>query len=121
MDVQDVLSQARDAITVRRVFGEPYEKNGVTVIAVANVRGGAGGGGGESPADNAKGSGGGFGVIARPVGMYVIRGDKVTWEPALDVTRIAIGGQLLGAIALLTIRSIVRSRRKSRCLVASRV
>lgn len=112
MDVQDVLSQARDAITVRRVFGEPYEKDGVTVIAAASVRGG--GGGGESPADGSTGSGGGFGMSARPVGMYVIRGDKVMWEPAMDLTRIAIGGQILGAIALLTIRSIVRSRRKSR-------
>jgi uncharacterized spore protein YtfJ len=114
MDRHDVLSQARDAITVRRVFGEPYEKDGVTVIAAASVRGGAGGGGGESPADQASGSGGGFGLSARPVGMYVIRGDAVTWEPALDVTRIAIGGQILGAVALLTIRSIVRSRRKGR-------
>lgn len=113
MDVQDVLSQARDAITVRRVFGEPYEKDGVTVIPAAGVRGG-GGGGGESADSKESGSGGGFGLSARPVGAYVIRGDEVTWQPALDVTRIAIGGQLVGVIALLTIRSIVRSRRKSR-------
>lgn len=39
MDVQDVITQARDAITVKRVFGEPYERNGVTVIPVARVKG----------------------------------------------------------------------------------
>src|ERR1035437_6566024 len=46
MDVHEVLNHARDAMTVKRVFGDPYEKDGVTVIPVANVMGGAGGGGG---------------------------------------------------------------------------
>ena len=48
MEVQDVIAQARDVLTVKRVFGEPYEKDGVTVIPVARVGGGAGGGGGEA-------------------------------------------------------------------------
>lgn len=46
MDVQDVIAQTRDALTVKKVFGEPYEKSGVTMIPVARVQGGAGGGGG---------------------------------------------------------------------------
>src|SRR5215467_2732264 len=93
MNPQDVLAQARDALTVRRVFGEPYEKDGVTVVAAASVRGGGGAGGGSREGE--EGSGGGFGVNARPVGMYVIRGDQVSWQPAVDVTRIVLGGQLL--------------------------
>jgi uncharacterized spore protein YtfJ len=48
MDVHEVLNHAREAMTVKRVFGDPYEKDGVTVIPVANVMGGAGGGGGSS-------------------------------------------------------------------------
>jgi uncharacterized spore protein YtfJ len=44
MEVQDVIAQARDALTVKRVFGEPYEKDGVTIIPAATVQGGAGGG-----------------------------------------------------------------------------
>ena len=35
MEVNDVISQARDTLTVKRVFGDPYEKNGVTVIPAA--------------------------------------------------------------------------------------
>ncbi|HEY7046892.1 MAG TPA: spore germination protein GerW family protein [Jatrophihabitantaceae bacterium] len=112
MKPQDVLAQARDALTVRRVFGEPYEKDGVTVVAVASVRGGAGAGGGGRQGE--EGSGGGFGLNARPVGVYVIRGEQVSWQPAVDVTRIVVGGQLLLAAALLLIRSIVRSRARSR-------
>jgi uncharacterized spore protein YtfJ len=112
MKPKEVLAQVQDTLTVRRVFGEPYEKDGVTVVAAASVRGGGGAGGGSREGE--EGSGGGFGVNARPVGMYVIRGEQVSWQPAVDVTRIVLGGQLLLAAALLVIRSIVRSRARSR-------
>ena len=42
MKVDEVLSSARDTFTVKRVYGEPYEKDGLTVIPAAVVRGGAG-------------------------------------------------------------------------------
>jgi uncharacterized spore protein YtfJ len=114
MEVQEVLAQARDAMTVKRVFGEPYEKNGVTVIPAARVQGGAGGGGGEGPEGQGRGSGTGFGLSARPVGAYLIRGDEVTWRPAVDLNRIVLGGQVVAIVALLTIRAIVRTRAKAR-------
>ena len=114
MEAQDVIAQARDALTVKRVFGEPYEKNGVTVIPVARVQGGAGGGGGEGPEGQGKGSGSGFGISARPVGAFVIQGDEMTWRPAVDVNRIVLGGQIVAVVALLTIRSIVKARAKAK-------
>ena len=40
MDVNEVLQKATDAITVSRVYGEPYEKDGLTVIPAARVSGG---------------------------------------------------------------------------------
>jgi uncharacterized spore protein YtfJ len=113
MEIQEVIAQARDAITVKRVFGEPYEKNGVTVIPAARVQGGAGGGGGEGPEGQGKGSGTGFGLSARPVGAYLIRGDEVTWRPAVDLNRIVLGGQIVAIVALLTIRAIVKARAKA--------
>jgi len=118
MDVQEMLTGARDAITVGRVYGEPYEKNGVTILPAATVRGGGGGGSGESPQGEGKGTGGGFGVTARPVGAYVIRGEEVRWEPAVDVTRMALMGQAVALIALLVIRSIVKSRAKAKARIA---
>jgi len=30
--IDELVKGHRDAITVKRVFGEPYERNGVTVI-----------------------------------------------------------------------------------------
>jgi uncharacterized spore protein YtfJ len=101
-------------LTVKRVFGESYEKDGVTVIPVARVQGGAGGGGGEGPDSQGKGSGSGFGLSARPVGVFVIRGDELTWRPAVDVNRIVLGGQVVAVVALLTIRAIVKARAKAR-------
>ena len=114
MDVQDVITQARDAITVKRVFGEPYEKNGVTVIPVARVKGGAGGGGGEGPDGQGKGSGSGFGMSARPVGAFLIQGNDLTWRPAVDVNRVVLGAQVVALVALLTIRTVVKARAKAR-------
>ncbi|SRR6266508_955814 len=114
MEIQDILGQARDTLTVKRVFGEPYEKNGVTVIPTARVQGGAGGGGGEDAAGQGKGSGGGFGLMARPMGVFVIRGDEVAWRPAVDINRIVLGAQVVAVVAMLTIRAIVKSRAKAR-------
>ena len=108
MKADQMLSQSQDTITVKRVFGEPYEKNGVTVITAAGVLGGGGAGSGEAPGDQGEGSGGGFGVIARPVGAFVIKGDQVSWQPAIDVNRAILGGQILAVIALLTLRTVVR-------------
>ena len=90
MNFQEALSKAQDAVTVKRVYGEPYERNGVVIIPAAEVRGGGGGGGGEDTSGGSSGSGGGFGLSARPVGAYVIDGGNVRWQPALDITRISL-------------------------------
>ncbi len=119
MDVQEVISQSRDAISVKRVYGDPYEKNGVTVIPAARVGGGGGGGGGETDGVGdgkgaGKGSGSGFGMAAKPAGVYVIRGDEVRWQPAVDVNRIILGAQVVAIVALLTLRTIIKARANSR-------
>ncbi len=108
MDAKETIDAARESLTVRRVYGEPYERNGVTVIPAASVQGGAGGGSGEE--EGKTGGGGGFGLRARPVGAYVIRGEDVHWESALDLNRVILGGQIVAVVALLVWRSIKRSQ-----------
>ena len=112
MEIQDVIAQARETLTVKRVFGEPYEKDGVTVIPAARVQGGAGGGSGEDPQGQGTGSGSGFGMTARPVGAFIIRGGDLSWRPAVDVNRVVLGSQVVVIIALLTLRAIVKARAK---------
>ena len=113
MNAADVLEKARDAMSVKRVFGEPYERNGVTLVPVATIAGGGGGGAsvgradGDDRASAESGEGGGFGVAAKPAGVFVITGDDVRWQPAVDVNRIVLGGQIVGIVFLLVLRSIL--------------
>jgi len=113
--VGDSLRGVREAMTVRGVYGEAYEVDGVTVIPVARVSGGAGGGGGEGtgPDDaGGHGFGTGFGFTAQPVGVYEVRGDTVEWRPAVDVNRLAKGGQVLAGIVAVCLTLIVLKRRR---------
>jgi uncharacterized spore protein YtfJ len=102
MKVTEVLSAAKDAITVKRVFAEPYEKDGLTVIPAAVVRGGAGGGTGHD-GKGQDGEGGGFGMIGRPAGAFVVKDGHVDWRPAIDLNRI-VGMVGLAVIAYLLSR-----------------
>jgi uncharacterized spore protein YtfJ len=115
MDPSELMEKSRDVLTVKRVFGEPYEHDGLTVIPAASIRGGAGGGKGEGTGPDGEGtgsgSGGGFGVTARPAGVYVVEGKDVRWRPAVDVNRAIIGGQIIAIVFLLVLRSILKSRR----------
>lgn len=104
MNVNEVLSTAKDAVTVKRVFGEPYEKDGLTVIPAAAVRGGAGGGTGHDEKGQ-EGEGGGFGLQGRPVGAYVVKDGQVSWRPAVDPNRIVtVTGMVVVAYLLSRIR-----------------
>jgi len=109
-DVLETIEQAKDVMTVRRVFGDPYEKNGVTMIPAARVQGGAGGGTGEGPEGEGSGRGSGFGMNAKPVGAFVIKDDDVQWRPAIDVNKVIMGGQIIAIVALLLARTVVKAR-----------
>jgi uncharacterized spore protein YtfJ len=115
MDPKETLEQARDTLTVRRVFGEPIERDGVVVVPVASLRGAAGGGSGEGQAAGERGGGGrggGWFANARPAGVYVLRGQEVSWQPAVDVNRIVLGCRVALIVGLLVLRSDPRGRRR---------
>lgn len=124
MRPDDVLRRIGDNLSVRRVFGEPVERDGIVVVPVAMVVGGGGGGvddGGPSaptatggtarsvPTDRgARNGGGGFGMFARGVGVYVIRAGEVRFVPATDRTLLAGLGMLIAARVLT--RALARRR-----------
>ena len=103
--VQATATNALEGMHVRRVFGEPIERDGALFIPAARIRGGGGGGG-----DTQGNGGGGFGLTARPAGMYVIRDGAATWQPAIDVNRIVLGGQVVAIVALLVVRALLKRR-----------
>ncbi|MFP5331525.1 MAG: sporulation protein [Acidimicrobiia bacterium] len=80
--VGSILARIRDTVTSVTVYSDPIERNGVTVVPASVTYAGGGGGGGED-GKSGSGEGGGFGMVSRPVGAFVIRGDQVTWKPAI--------------------------------------
>jgi uncharacterized spore protein YtfJ len=142
MDLLERIPGMKDAASVARVFGEPIDRDGTTVIPVARVGGAGGWGGGGSgaawqrwmagmrgkaddagdvplpgEADDASAGGGfgvGAGISARPAGVYVIRGGKVRWLPAVDANRAVVVGCMTAVAMLLVVRGLVRSVLASR-------
>jgi uncharacterized spore protein YtfJ len=113
VDISTLLAQVRDSMTVKRVFGDPIERDGVMLIPVANVMGAFGAGAGNPPSS----AGGGFGVRATPAGMYVVDHGRVRWEPALNLNAVILGGQIVAIVLLLTLRrlmSVAAERRSTR-------
>lgn len=124
MDVKELLGRVGENLSVSRSFGVAYKKDGLLIIPVAVVVGGGGGGGSENPSSHfhpnelegllkdelvpdevPSGSGGGFGGVVMPVGAYVVKGEDVTWVPAVNVTLIAL-------TALSVLRLLIRSARR---------
>lgn len=77
--------------TTHRVYGEPFElADGTTVLPVARTS--------TFRRDT-----------FRPVGVFVISGGDVRWEPAVDWTRLAFFGECIGmAAAVLTTLAVLR-------------
>lgn len=115
MNVDEMLSGARDVLTVKKVYGDPIERDGIMVIPAANVVGGGGGGG-----DAENNGGGGFGVSATPAGAWIIRDGEVSWEPAIDATRLGTLALVVAIVFLWTVRSISKANARARERAAKR-
>ena len=117
-----VTRAANDAFSVRKVFGEAYERDGTLVVPVAKVWGGTGtgygygvgspGDGAQAPGDGSPaatsdaggegaGGGGGYGMSVRPLGVYVVGPEGARWHPALDLNRVILGGQAVAVVLAL--------------------
>jgi uncharacterized spore protein YtfJ len=106
-----LVEGVRDNFTVRTVYGDPVEAEGVTVIPVAQTYFGfgAGGGGGKRG-----GSGGGGGGTVRPMGFIEVTAKGARWVPITRAwQRIALR-VLPPIIALLVGRTLRRRRQAER-------
>lgn len=116
MGVRELAGAITDNSTVRRVFGEPIERDGALIIPVATFRGAVGGGDGMPMTDEPAASkgllsgwGGGGMWSATPAGVYVVKDGETTWLPVVDVNRSIMLGCLTGITALLVLRSVIRA------------
>ena len=88
------------------IFGDPVEREGVTVIPVARARWGFGGGAGKRRDED--GAGGGGGAIVNPVGFIELKNGEAEFRPIRDVS---FGWLMLGGLAGLFLLRQVFARR----------
>jgi uncharacterized spore protein YtfJ len=115
--VLERIREAVDGASADRVFGTPVVRGDLTVLPVAKIGGGGGGGSGTGPAvegSETGGLGGGFGLMAKPLGVFVIKDGTVRWRPAIDVNKVILGGQIVAVTALLVVRAFIKARRPRR-------
>ncbi len=48
--------------------------------------------------------------MAKPAGAFLIKDGTVSWNPALDLNRVILGGQIVAIVALLVFGGIIRAR-----------
>jgi uncharacterized spore protein YtfJ len=122
VNLDDLFSRMRRHLSVSRAFGTAYERDGSMIIPVAMVAGGGGGGEGSAaprdratptsdddaePLGEASNSGGGFGGVVVPVGVYVVQGERVRWVPAVNPN-------LVFVVVIVALRLAAKSRRRRR-------
>ncbi|HEY7984878.1 MAG TPA: spore germination protein GerW family protein [Ktedonobacterales bacterium] len=112
------------------VFGQPIEREGVTIIPCAEIMMGMGmgGGGGTSPAtgkaepSEGQGIGAGGGMQGRPVAAIVIAQGTVRIEPIVDATKVALAAlTTMGFMAFWVARLVATGRRPAAGGSAGRV
>jgi uncharacterized spore protein YtfJ len=85
------LSENIRTLGVKSAYGDPVEVDGVTIIPVALVQFGFGGGSDVAGADGSEGAGGGGGGgMSVPIGAYVKSAGSVRFEPNV-ISLLAVG------------------------------
>ena len=106
--LEHLVTQVGGKAGAKAVFGDPVERDGITVIPVARIRWGVGGGGGAS--SEGAGSGGGGGVRADPIGYIEVTSAAASFRPVPRSIGPAevLGGAIATAIVL---RALAQFRR----------
>jgi len=96
-----------DKAQASTIFGEPVEREGVTVVPVAKARFGfgVGGGSGAREEDQGSGGGGGGGVAVSPVGYIELR-DRSSEFKRISTPREMIALVAAASLALLAVRRL---------------
>ena len=132
--VERIAERVGGKASVRAVFGDPIERGGITLIPVARVRWGFGGGAGRGPMavgpgmagqaapqtsmseagsdQSGSGSGGGGGATADPVGYLEIGPDGATFRPIAPAMPSPAFMLAAGLAATLVFRGLARLIRR---------
>ena len=83
--LNSIIERISNTATVKSVFGEPITAQGRTIIPVARIICGFGGGMGQAHhVERGEGEGGGGGLIAIPLGVYEVKDTETRFFPLHD-------------------------------------
>ncbi len=115
--VERLAEEVGNRATSQVVFGDPVEREGVTVIPVAKVRWGIGGGAGagadEQQHHKGEGEGGGAGLMATPVGYIELSGGEAHFRRIVDPAAmwpVLLAGGVAAWLVLRGLKALLRSR-----------
>jgi uncharacterized spore protein YtfJ len=108
--IESAVEHLRTSASVKTVYGDPVVIDGKTIIPVARVAFGFGGGSGtrklpengdgEGTTDQV-GEGAGGGMAAKPVGVVEISGEETKFVPFGQARKFAIAGLIGSGVGLL--------------------
>jgi uncharacterized spore protein YtfJ len=109
--IEQLAHQVGITANVKCIYGEPVDRDGVTVIPVAQAAYGFGGGSGKK--EKGEGAGGGGGGMLIPIGYIEIKNGETRFRPVRDP--LALVPAILGAapLILLTVWKIKKLWRKN--------
>jgi uncharacterized spore protein YtfJ len=87
MDVQEAIHSMVSQSSARTVYGEPITAEGKTIVPIAKVRYGFGGGSGKKAGEE---PGEGGGAAARPIGYIEVSGEGTRFVPIIDLQSMVI-------------------------------
>jgi uncharacterized spore protein YtfJ len=105
----EMLSMLAERIGARlgaaTVFGEPVERDGVTVVPVAVARFGLGAGSGADPGKGQEGEGGGGGGAVAPTGYIELKEGRSRYVPVVHPFRMLalVLGAVIAGLAIVRV------------------
>ena len=111
---QRLAHRVGGGMRVKTIFGEPVEKDGITVIPVARARwgfrGGGSSGGNTGENQEGEGTGGVGGVKVSPAGYVEVKNGRARFHPIYDpamVTQIIVASGVVAALLVRAVRRLI--------------
>jgi uncharacterized spore protein YtfJ len=112
--IERLAHQLGITANAKYIYGEPVERDGVTVITVAKAAYGFGGGSGKKDKGEGagEGEGGGGGVMLTPVGYIEIKNGETRFRPTRDPLALVPAILAAAPLVLLTVLKITKLLRR---------
>ena len=102
--IRSIIERLQSSAAIKTVYGDPVESKGKTIIPVAKVVYGFGGGSGvckKMESENGKCEGGGGGIMVKPKGVLEITQEEtrfISFDETRNMIITLLAGLLIGAL-----------------------